>query len=184
MALTESTMLPLGQVAPFFSLLDVISGNTVTLEEVKSDIATVIVFSCNHCPYVKHIQEGFVQLVGDYQSKGISFVVINSNDVASYPDDSPEKMKEVAIQFNYTFPYLFDETQEIAKAYRAACTPDFYIFDRNLCCVYRGQLDGSRPGNGVPVTGESIRLALDCILSNSPVMTEQQPSSGCNIKWR
>lgn len=177
-------MLPLAQKAPTFSLPDVVSGSTVTLEEVKSDIATVIVFTCNHCPYVKHIQEGFVSLVGDYQSKRISFVAINSNDVANYPDDSPEKMKEVATQYNFTFPYLFDETQEVAKAYDAACTPDFYIFDKDLQLVYRGQLDGSRPGNNIPVTGESIRSALDSILNNSPVVVEQRPSSGCNIKWK
>ena len=184
MALTESTMLPLGQVAPAFSLPDVVSGETMTLDDIKSDIATVIVFSCNHCPYVKHIQEEFVKLVRDYQPKGVSFVAINSNDVVNYPDDSPEKMKEVAAQFNYPFPYLYDETQEVAKAYDAACTPDFYIFDKDLRCVYRGQLDGSRPGNHVPVTGESIRFALDSILDNSPITVEQRPSSGCNIKWK
>lgn len=184
MAVTESTMLPLGQIAPSFSLHDVVSGNTVTLEDVKSDVATVMVFTCNHCPYVKHIQEGFMKLVGDYQTKGVSFVAINSNDVTKYPDDSPEKMKEIAAEFNYTFPYLFDETQEVAKAYDAACTPDFYIFDKDTRCVYRGQLDGSRPGNGVPVTGEAIRSALDSILSSSPITVEQRPSSGCNIKWK
>lgn len=177
-------MLPLGHIAPSFSLPDVGSGNIVTLEEIKSDIATVIVFTCNHCPYVKHIQEGFIKLVEEYQPKGISFVAINSNDVVNYPEDSPEKMKEVADEYNYTFPYLFDETQKVAKAYDAACTPDFYIFNKDLRCVYRGQLDRSRPGSDVPVTGESIRAALDSILSDSPITVEQRPSSGCNIKWK
>ncbi|MBH8599229.1 thioredoxin family protein [Thermoactinomyces sp. CICC 10523] len=184
MARTESNMFPLGADAPLFSLPDVISGKNVSLTEQKSDIATVIMFICNHCPFVKHVQPELVRLANDYISKGISFIAINSNDAVKYPDDSPEKMKEVAEEFKYPFPYLFDETQEVAKAYQAACTPDFYIFDKNLKCVYRGQLDDSRPGNEIPVTGESIRGALDQILNNEPVTVKQKPSLGCNIKWK
>jgi thiol-disulfide isomerase/thioredoxin len=184
MARTESNMFPLGADAPLFSLPDVISGKNVSLTEQKSDIATVIMFICNHCPFVKHVQPELVRLANDYIPKGISFIAINSNDAVKYPDDSPEKMKEVAEEFKYPFPYLFDETQEVAKAYQAACTPDFYIFDKNLKCVYRGQLDDSRPGNEIPVTGESIRGALDQILNNEPVTVKQKPSLGCNIKWK
>jgi thiol-disulfide isomerase/thioredoxin len=184
MAQTESTMIPLGFVAPSFQLTDVVSGKTISLDEYKSDIATVIMFICNHCPFVKHVQSQLVQLAKDYQPKGISFIAISSNDAVAYPEDSPEKMKEIAEQNSYPFPYLYDETQEIAKAYHAACTPDFFIFDRNLKCVYRGQLDDSRPGNAIPVTGESIRLALDSVLENQPITIKQKPSIGCNIKWK
>lgn len=184
MARTESNMFPLGNPAPSFTLPDVVSGKTVSLDELKSEIATVIMFICNHCPFVKHVQTQLVQLANDYQAKGISFIAISSNDAEAYPDDSPEKMKEVAEQLGYPFPYLYDETQEVAKAYQAACTPDFYIFDRELKCVYRGQLDDSRPGNGIPVTGESIRSALESLLHNQPVTVVQKPSLGCNIKWK
>ncbi|SEN74914.1 thioredoxin family protein [Lihuaxuella thermophila] len=184
MALTESTMFPLGKQAPSFVLPDVVSGKQVSLDDVKSDVATVIMFICNHCPYVKHVQSQLVQLANDYLPKGVSFVAINSNDAEKYPEDSPEKMKQVAEELGYPFPYLFDESQEVAKAYQAACTPDFYIFNRNLECVYRGQLDDSRPGNDIPVTGESIRAALDSILSDEPVTVKQKPSMGCNIKWK
>ncbi|MBA4493961.1 thioredoxin family protein [Paenactinomyces guangxiensis] len=184
MALTESVMFPLGKKAPSFALPDVISGKEVALDDVKSDVATVIMFICNHCPYVKHVRSQLVELARDYQPKGVSIVAINSNDVEKYPDDSPEKMKEIAAEFGYPFPYLFDETQEVAKAYQAACTPDFYIFNRDLECVYRGQLDDSRPGNDIPVTGESIRSALDSLLRNEPVTVTQKPSIGCNIKWK
>jgi peroxiredoxin len=177
-------MFPLGEKAPSFSLTDTVSGRTVTLDELKSDVATVIMFICNHCPYVKHVQHQLVQLARDYMPKGVSFIAINANDPEQYPDDSPERMKEVAKELGYPFPYLFDETQEVARAYQAACTPDFYIFDRELRCVYRGQLDDSRPGNGIPVTGESIRSALDSLLAGEPVTVRQKPSIGCNIKWK
>ncbi|ASA95924.1 thioredoxin family protein [Anoxybacillus flavithermus] len=184
MPAVESNMFPLGEKAPSFELVNVINGQTVHLEDVKSDIATVIMFICNHCPFVKHVQEELVRLANDYQPKGVSFIAINSNDVEKYPDDSPEKMKEVAEQLGYPFPYLFDETQEVAKAYQAACTPDFYIFNGELQCVYRGQLDDSRPSNGIPVTGSSIRAALNALLSGEPVPKEQKPSIGCSIKWK
>ncbi len=184
MALTESRMVPLGTKAPDFTLPDVISGKELSLEDLKSDKATVIMFICNHCPYVKHIQKGLVELANDYIPKGISFIAINSNDVENYPEDSLEKMKEVAERLGYPFPYLFDETQEVAKAYGAECTPDFFVFDKDLRLVYRGQMDDSRPGNGVPVTGKDLRRVLDCILEGKEVPKDQKPSIGCNIKWK
>lgn len=184
MPAVESTMFPLGKQAPSFALMNAIDGNIVRLEEIKSDVATVIMFICNHCPFVKHVQHELVRLANDYQPKGVTFVAINSNDVEKYPDDSPENMKKVAEQLGYPFPYLFDETQEVAKAYQAACTPDFYVFDRELKCVYRGQLDDSRPGNNIPVTGASIRAALDALLNGNPVPEPQKPSIGCSIKWK
>ncbi|MBS7531689.1 thioredoxin family protein [Hazenella sp. IB182353] len=184
MARTESNMLPLGSSAPHFSLPDTLSGETQTLEQLKSEQATVIFFICNHCPFVIHVQEQLIQLAKDYQPKGISFIAISSNDVENYPDDSPEKMREVGTQLGYPFPYLYDETQEIAKAYQAACTPDFYIFDHNLKLAYRGQLDDSRPGNDIPVTGASLRTALECLLANKAIPSPQKPSLGCNIKWK
>jgi thiol-disulfide isomerase/thioredoxin len=179
-----SKMIPLGTIAPSFTLHDSISGETKSLEELKSDLATVVMFICNHCPYVKHVNEQLVQLAQDYQPKGVSFVAISSNDPETYPDDAPDKMKEVGLELGYPFPYLFDETQEVAKAYSAACTPDTYIFDGDLKLVYRGQLDGARPGNQVPVTGEDVRSALDDILSGQPVDPVQKPSMGCSIKWK
>lgn len=184
MARTPSNMLPLGTTAPDFTLPDAISGNKLSLQTLKSDIATLIMFICNHCPYVKHIQAQLVSLAKEYQAKGISIIAISANDVENYPDDSPEKMKAVAEQWGYPFPYLYDESQAVAKAYQAACTPDFYIFDKALKSVYRGQLDDSRPQNGLPVTGKNIREALDAILLNQPVDQEQKPSLGCNIKWK
>jgi thiol-disulfide isomerase/thioredoxin len=184
MASTPSTMMPLGTTAPDFSLLNTVTGETVTLQTLKSDTATVVMFICNHCPYVKHVQGELVKLAKDYQPKGIAFIAINANDVVSYPDDSPDKMKVVAQQLGYSFPYLYDETQEVAKAYQAACTPDFYVFDKDLKCVYRGQLDDARPRNDAPVTGKDIRVALDAILAGEPVNPEQIPSIGCNIKWK
>ncbi|WP_044747744.1 thioredoxin family protein [Bacillus alveayuensis] len=184
MPAVESNMFPLGKKAPSFELVNAVDGKTVRLGDIKSDIATVIMFICNHCPFVKHVQEELVRLANDYQPKGISFIAINSNDVEKYPDDSPENMKKVAEELGYPFPYLFDETQEVAKAYQAACTPDFYIFDGELKCVYRGQLDDSRPNNGKPVTGESLRAALDALLHNEPVPENQKPSIGCSIKWK
>jgi thiol-disulfide isomerase/thioredoxin len=184
MALTPSTMLPLGTTAPDFTLIDTVSGKELSLSVLKSPIATVIMFICNHCPFVKHIQTQLAQLGKEYQFQGISFIAINANDISSHPDDSPEKMKETALREGYSFPYLFDATQEVAKAYHAACTPDFYIFDQSLSCVYRGQLDDSRPGNDIPVTGKDIRFALDAILAGKPVSADQKPSIGCNIKWK
>ena len=184
MAATESNMMPLGTKAPDFNLPDTISGTNKTLKALKSDKATVIMFICNHCPFVKHVQIGLVKLANDYIPEGVSFVAINSNDVKNYPDDSPERMKEVAKQFGYPFPYLYDESQDIARAYGAACTPDFYIFDKDLKCVYRGQMDDSRPSNEIPVTGNDIRAALDAILAGNPVSEDQKPSIGCNIKWK
>ena len=184
MARTPSNMMPLGTTAPDFTLLNKVTDETVTLNRLKSDTATVIMFICNHCPYVKLVQEQLVKLANDYQAKGISFIAISSNDVVNYPDDSPEKMREVAQQLGYSFPYLYDETQEVAKAYQAACTPDFYLFDGALKCVYRGQLDDARPQSDVPVTGKDIRAALDAILAGEPVNPEQKPSLGCNIKWK
>lgn len=177
-------MLPLGTPAPRFVLTDVVSGKKLSLEELKSPTATVIMFVCNHCPYVKHIQHELVRLARDYQPKGVAFIAISSNDIQSYPDDAPDKMRENAKALGYTFPYLFDETQEVAKAYQAACTPDFYIFDSSLKCVYRGQLDDSRPRNNLPVTGKDIRKALESLLSEKLISSNQKPSMGCNIKWK
>jgi thiol-disulfide isomerase/thioredoxin len=184
MSRTESLMLPLGTIAPNFELDDVTSGQRVKFKESPEFIASVIMFICNHCPYVKHINAELTQLALDYIPKKIRFVAINSNDTERYPDDSPENMQLTAKAEHYPFPYLYDETQEVAKAYKAACTPDFYIFDSGLSLVYRGQLDESRPGNSIPVSGKSIRNALDCLLNNTIISTEQKPSLGCNIKWK
>ena len=184
MSLTPSTMIPLGTPAPDFALPDTVSGKTLSLQELKSDKGTVILFICNHCPYVKHVQQEIVRVALDYQSKGTRFIAISSNDVVNYPEDAPDKMKEVALSLNYPFPYLYDESQEVAKAYRAACTPDIYVFDSELKCVYRGQFDDSRPGNRMPVTGKDLRKALDQVVSGNPVGPNQKPSVGCNIKWK
>ena len=184
MALTPSNMLPLGTLAPDFNLLNVVDNREKSLEALSSSTATVVMFICNHCPFVKHIQKELVNLANDYLVKGISFVAISSNDVKNYPDDSPEKMKEIAAEFHYPFPYLYDETQDVAKAYQAACTPDFYVFDGSLKCIYRGQLDDSRPGNDIPVTGNDLRAVLDCVLDKKPISQDQKPSIGCNIKWK
>lgn len=184
MSKTESSMLPLGTLAPSFSLIDAITGNTVNLKSEKDIFATVIMFICNHCPFVKHVNPELSRLANDYSSKNIRFIAINSNDIDAYPDDAPEHMKENALQQHYPFPYLFDETQEVAKAYQAACTPDFFIFNDELALVYRGQLDDSRPGNSVEVNGASIRAALDCLLKGNAVPVKQKPSIGCNIKWK
>ncbi|MEO1653404.1 MAG: thioredoxin family protein [Bacteroidota bacterium] len=184
MATTPSNMLPLGTIAPDFALPDTVSGNTQTLSELQGDKGTVIMFICNHCPYVLHVLSGILSLSEDYQSKGISFVAISSNDVVKYPADAPDKMKELATERGFNFPYLFDESQEVARAYQAACTPDFMVFDADLTCVYRGRMDGSRPGSNVPVSGEDIRNALEAILANQQVAGEQIPSIGCNIKWK
>lgn len=184
MARTPSNMLALGTKAPDFELIDTISDKYISLQQIKSDKATVVMFICNHCPYVKNMQEQLVQFAKDYQRQGVNIVAINSNDAEHYPEDAPDKMLATAKEFGYTFPYLYDETQEIAKAYEAACTPDFYIFDKDLKCVYRGQFDDSRPGNGVAVTGKDMRAALDEILAGKAVSAKQVPSLGCNIKWK
>ena len=176
-------MLPLGTTAPDFKLPDT-NGKTVSLADFKGKPALLVLFICNHCPYVKHIRTGLAQLARDYQPKHVAIVGINSNDVANYPDDSPAKMKEEVKSAGYLFPYLYDETQAVAKAYRAACTPDIYLFDKNRKLVYRGQFDGSRPGNGIPVTGKDLRAALDAMLAGNPVSSDQKASMGCNIKWK
>jgi thiol-disulfide isomerase/thioredoxin len=184
MAATPSTMLPLGTLAPNFHLLDVVSGEIKSLEQLKSPIGTIVMFICNHCPYVKHILPVLVTLVNEYQKKGIITIAINSNDVENYPEDSPEKMKQLAIELGNPFVYLYDENQSVAKAYQAACTPDFYVFDGNLKCVYRGRFDNSTPKNEQPVTGLDLKKALDYLLLNKSIVEEQLPSIGCNIKWK
>jgi len=184
MAATLSKMVPLGTFAPDFNLPDSISGKYFSLNDIKSDIAVVIMFICNHCPYVKHIYKELSDFAKEFIPKCISFAAINSNNYQAYPDDSPEKMKELAIELGFAFPYLVDETQEVAKAYQATCTPDFFVYDKELKLVYRGQFDDSRPGNGKPVTGKDIRLALDALLKGEQVNQEQIPSIGCNIKCK
>jgi thiol-disulfide isomerase/thioredoxin len=184
MVMTLSTMIPLGTTAPEFNLREPKSGKDKALQELRGASATVIMFICNHCPFVKHITSELVSLASDYQAMGISFVAINSNDVDSYPDDSPENMVREANANGYSFPYLFDETQQVAKAYHAVCTPDFFMFDANLSCVYRGQLDDSRPGNDIAVSGGDLRAALNAITTGNHVSDKQNPSVGCNIKWK
>jgi peroxiredoxin len=185
MAVTPSNMLPLGTLAPDFNLPDTRkNGELVSLHSAKSKIATVIMFICNHCPYVKHIQSKLTETAKEYQKKGIQFIAISSNDIKNYPADDPEHMRIEAEKNDYTFPYLYDETQETAKQYQAACTPDFYVFDDNLTCVYRGRFDGATPGNAIPVTGEDLILALECLLTGKPITHPQLPSVGCNIKWK
>jgi len=184
MAETPSNMLPLGTKAPNFKLFDTVTNQTVSLDALKSETATVIMFICNHCPYVKHIQHKIVEIAKKYQAKACSFVAINSNDIKNYPADSPDKMKQEAEKNHYSFPYLYDETQEIAKAFMAACTPDFYIFDGGLSCVYRGRFDEATPGNNKLVTGKDLTDALDAILAGKNVNEDQKPSVGCNIKWK
>lgn len=183
MALTPSTMLELGTPAPDFRLPN-IEGKLVSLEDFAEAPALLVAFICNHCPFVKHIQHGFAALAKEYQAKGVAVVAISSNDIISHPDDSPAQMAKESKAAGYTFPYLYDETQEVAKSYRAACTPDFYLFDRHQRLVYRGQMDSSRPSNGIPVTGHDLRAALDSVLEGHPVAGEQRPSIGCNIKWK
>ena len=184
MARTPSAMVALGLNAPGFTLPDTATGKHISLDDVKGELATVVMFICNHCPFVKHVNAELVKLANDYNNKGIGFVAISSNDAENYPEDAPDKMKEVALQLQYPFPYLYDETQQVAKSYQAACTPDFFIYDKNMQLVYRGQLDDSRPGNEIPETGKDIRHALDCIINNQPVPELQRASIGCNIKWK
>ena len=183
MALTPSTMLPLGTTAPDFKLPDT-SGKIVSPADFKDKTALLVIFMCNHCPYVIHIRTGLAQLARDYLPKGVAIAGINSNDVANYPADSPAKMRDEVQSAGYLFPYLYDETQAVAKAYRAACTPDIFLFDRGRRLVYRGQFDASRPGNGIPVTGKDLRAALDAVLAGRPTSGVQAPSIGCNIKWK
>ncbi len=184
MARTPSNMLPLGTKAPAFELPDTVSDQRLTLADLAGPKGTLIMFICNHCPFVKHVNAGLVALAADYQDLGISFVAISSNDVENYPQDSPELMKATAQEEGYPFPYLYDESQEVALAYEAACTPDFFLFNGELNLVYRGQLDDSRPGNGLPVTGADIRSALDNLLAGNSISQDQKPSIGCNIKWK
>lgn len=183
MALTESNMLPLGTEAPDFSLLDTVSGKELSLADIQSDKVTVIMFTCNHCPYVLHINEELVRLTTEYQAKDVAFAAISSNDIVNYPQDSPDKMKALAEDLGYPFPYLYDATQVVAKAYDAACTPDFYVFDADLKLRYRGRLCPSRPGSDIPVTGSDLRAAIDALLNKEAVTEQQYPSAGCNIKW-
>ena len=181
---TPSTMALLGTKAPQFRLPDVVSSRTVSLDDFKNAPALLVMFICNHCPYVKHVREHLAQLVREYQARGVAAVGVSSNDVSQFPDDGPEGMKQEARTAGYTFPYLFDETQEVAKEYRAACTPDFFVFDKDRRLVYRGQMDDSRPNSGRPVSGKDLRAALDAVLAGRPVPGDQRPSMGCNIKWK
>ena len=183
MVKTASTMLKLGTKAPPFELVNV-DGRTVSLSDFRGKPVLVVMFICNHCPFVKHIAGELARFGADYQQKGAAIVAVNSNDTSAYPDDSPERMVHEAEQRGYVFPYLYDDEQEVAKAYHAACTPDFFIFDGQQQLVYRGQFDSSRPGNGVAVTGEDLRRAVDAVLAKQPVPQPQKPSIGCNIKWR
>lgn len=184
MARTPSNMLPLGTKAPYFKLYDTISNSLLNLNDLKGKTGTVIMFICNHCPFVIHVNSELVAIATAYKTKGISFIAISSNDAVNYPQDGPENMKIHAKNQHYPFPYLYDETQEIAKAYDAACTPDLYVFDKDLKLNYRGQLDDSRPGNGLPVNGKDLRHALDCLIEGKENTEIQKPSIGCNIKWK
>ena len=183
MAETPSTMLTLGTQMPSFRLPDP-SGKWVSSDDFKDAPGFLVAFICNHCPYVKHIRSHFAQLAREYQAKGVAIIGISSNDVKEHPDDSPEMMAKEIKAIGYSFPYLYDETQETAKAYRAACTPDFYVFDRQRRLAYRGQMDDSRPGNNRPISGADMRAALDAVLGGKPVSDDQKPSVGCNIKWK
>ena len=182
MVKTASTMISLGTQAPDFSLIN-IDGRSVS----RSDFAgkpLLVAFICNHCPFVVHIRRALQEFAAEYQTKGLAIVGISSNDVVAYPQDGPDQMKDEARAAGYTFPYLLDETQDVARAYHAACTPDFFLFDKNHGLAYRGQFDSSRPGNGLPVTGQDLRAAVDAVLAGKPVYDEQRPSIGCNIKWK
>ena len=183
MARTESKMLALGTLAPEFSLMDTVTEKTMNLQAMKGEKGTVIMFICNHCPFVVHVNPEISKMAKEYQSKGIGFIAISSNDIDNYPQDGPSYMKIKAKAEDYTFPYLYDESQEVAKAYQAACTPDFYLFDEDLKLVYRGQLDDSRPGNDLPLNGKDLRNAIDALLQGNEISSVQKPSIGCNIKW-
>lgn len=181
---TQSTMLELGTIAPPFGLPDTASGKTVALEDFAGSRALLVAFICNHCPYVRHILDGFVAFAREYAPRGLAVVAISSNDVTRYPADSPNEMAKLAREKNFTFPYIYDESQFVARAYGAACTPDFFLFDNNSRLVYRGQFDGSRPGGQQPVTGADMRAAADAVLTGKPVPENQLPSIGCSIKWK
>lgn len=184
MSLTPSTMLPLGTPAPDFSLSDTISGRTVSLRDLAAKKGLAVIFLCNHCPYVKHIQAGLASFGRDYAKRDLAIVAISANDPATHPEDAPEKLGRESRQAGYTFPVLFDESQAVAKSYTAACTPDFFLFDKQKKLVYRGQFDASRPGNAIAVTGADLRAAVDALLSDAPIAKTQKASLGCNIKWR
>ncbi len=184
MALTASTMLPLGTKAPDFELPDVVSSKLISLSDYKGKQAILVIFLCQHCPFVKHIKAQLAQLSSDYANSNLGMIAISSNDVSTHPDDAPEHLQAMAQELSLTFPICYDETQEVAKAYTAACTPDFFLFDESLQLVYRGQLDDSRPSNGKPVTGADLRAAIEAVLAGKPVDAEQKPSIGCNIKWK
>ena len=184
MAATPSNMIELGTSATAFSLPDVVSGNEASLEDLRGRKGTLIMFICNHCPFVKHINSKIVELGNEFIPKGINFIAISSNDANAYPEDGPTKMAEVAKALHYPFPYLYDENQEVAKAYNAACTPDFFLYDAYFKLVYRGQFDDSRPGNSQPVTGDDLKASMNALLLNSPIPPEQKPSIGCSIKWK
>lgn len=185
MARTLTTQIPLGFKAPDFKLPEPLTGKAIAYEDIRGEKGTVVMFICNHCPYVIHVREELVRIVGEYLPQGIGFVAISSNDVENYPNDHPDKMAALAEELNFPFPYLYDESQAVARAYDAACTPDFSVFDADDRCVYRGELDGSRPGNEIPLTGESLRQTLDLLVAGDEVPEEgQRPSMGCNIKWK
>lgn len=184
MVLTPSTMLPLGAPAPDFQLPDVVSGDTVTLRSFADKEALLVMFICRHCPFVVHVQEELARLGSDYRTRNVGIVAISSNDAENYPDDSPANLKAMAEELDFAFPYCYDESQEVARSYQAACTPDFFLFDGQRELVYRGQLDASRPGNNEPVTGRDLRDAVDAVLSGAAISSDQTPSVGCNIKWK
>ncbi len=184
MSYTESKMISLGTKAPHFKLFDVLTREPIGLEDIRGENGTLIMFICNHCPYVKHVADELVNIGNDYIPEGIGTAAISSNDIINYPEDAPDKMRLFAEEHDFPFPYMFDETQEVAKAYDAACTPDFYLFDEDLKLVYRGQLDDSRPGNDKPVNGKDLREALDKLLEGEEIPKDQKPSAGCNIKWK
>lgn len=184
MALTASTMLALGTIAPDFALPDVVSGKTISLDTFQGKDALLVMFICRHCPFVKHVQTELAKLGQDYANDALGIVAISANDAANYPDDAPDSLKAMAIELGFPFPLCYDETQAVAQAYTAACTPDFFLFDANRRLVYRGQLDDSRPSNGLPVTGIDLRQAIDAALANQSIDAEQKPSIGCNIKWK
>lgn len=184
MVATPSTMLLLGTQVPEFSLPNAVDDRAVSPKDLAGKPALLVMFICNHCPFVQHVKEELGRLAVDYQPKGVGVVAVNSNDLGGYPQDAPEHMKELAQAERWQFPFVMDETQDVAKAFKAACTPDFFLFDNDQRLVYRGQLDGSRPGNDIPVTGRDLRAALDAVLAGEPVSSEQQPSLGCNIKWK
>lgn len=185
MAATPSNMMPLGTIAPDFNLPDSVSGTMCSLQSLKGDKGTVVMFICNHCPYVIHIKDQLIDIAKHYALKGINIIAISSNDIENYPQDAPDKMKQLMAEWGNPFAaYLYDKTQDVAKAYQAACTPDIYLFDENLACVYRGRLDAATPKNQEPLTGADLRHALDALLAGEPINDEQIPSIGCNIKWK